>query len=84
MGPITMYTTTWCPDCWRAKSFLKKQGLSFREIDIDLDPAAEEVVLKANNGKRMVPTLEVDGRYFACSPFDAEQLAEELNIPLNP
>jgi glutaredoxin len=58
--------------------------LSFREIDIDLDPAAEEVVLKANNGKRMVPTLEVDGRYFACSPFDAEQLAEELNIPLNP
>jgi glutaredoxin len=84
MGPITMYSTTWCPDCWRAKSFLKKRGLSFREVDIDVDPSAEEVVLKANNGKRMVPTLEVDGRYFACSPFDAEQLAEELNIPLNP
>ena len=84
MGPITMYGTTWCPDCWRARSFLKKRGLSFREVDIDVDPAAEEVVLKANNGKRMVPTLEVDGRYFACSPFDAEQLAEELNIPLNP
>jgi glutaredoxin len=84
MGPITMYGTTWCPDCWRAKSFLKKRGLSFREVDIDVDPAAEEVVLKANNGKRMVPTLEVDGRYFACSPFDAEQLAEELNISLNP
>jgi glutaredoxin len=84
MGPITMYGTTWCPDCWRAKSFLKKRGLSFREVDIDVDPVAEEVVLKANNGKRMVPTLEVDGRYFACSPFDAEQLAEELNISLNP
>jgi len=84
MGLITMYGTTWCPDCWRAKSFLKKRGLSFREVDIDVDPSAEEVVLKANNGKRMVPTLEVDGRYFACSPFDAEQLAEELNISLNP
>lgn len=84
MGPITIYGTTWCPDCWRAKSFLKKRGLSFREVDIEVDPSAEEVVLKANNGKRMVPTLEVDGRYFACSPFDAEQLAEELNIPLNP
>ena len=84
MGPITMYSTTWCPDCWRTKSFLKKRGLSFREVDIDVDSAAEEVVLKANNGKRMVPTLEVEGRYFACSPFDAEQLAEELNIPLNP
>jgi len=42
------------------------------------------VVIRANNGKRTVPTLEVGGRYFACSPFDAEQLAEELNIPLNP
>ena len=84
MEPITVYSTTWCPDCWRTKSFLKKHGLSFREIDIDVDPSAEETVLKANNGKRAVPTLEVGGRYFACSPFDAEQLAEELNIPLNP
>jgi hypothetical protein len=41
-------------------------------------------VLKANNGLRRVPTLEVAGRYFACSPFDPEELAEELNIPLNP
>jgi hypothetical protein len=40
--------------------------------------------VKANDGKRKVPTLEIGGRYFACSPFDPEQLAEELNIPLNP
>ena len=42
------------------------------------------LVMKANNGKRKVPTLEVDGRYFACSPFDAQQLATELNVSLNP
>jgi hypothetical protein len=30
-----------------------------------------------------VPTIEVGGRYFACSPFDAARLASELNIPLN-
>jgi glutaredoxin len=53
-------------------------------VNIEEDPSAEEIVFKANNGKRTVPTLEVGGRYFACSPFDAEQLAEELNIPLNP
>jgi mycoredoxin len=84
MEPITMYSTTWCPDCWRAKSFLRARGVPFREVDIEKDPLAEEIVLKANNGKRAVPTIEVGGRYFACSPFDAEQLAEELNIPLNP
>ena len=40
--------------------------------------------MEANNGLRKVPTLEVGGRYFACSPFDPEELAAELNIPLNP
>jgi glutaredoxin len=63
---------------------LKERGVSFREVNIEEDPSGEEIVLKANDGKRVVPTLEVGGRYFACSPFDAEQLAEELNIPLNP
>jgi len=84
MEPIIMYSTNWCPDCWRAKSFLKARGVPFREVNIEEDPSAEKIVIKANNGKRTVPTLEVGGRYFACSPFDAEQLAEELNISLNP
>jgi glutaredoxin len=84
MEPITMYSTMWCPDCRRAKKFLKERGVEFREVDIERDPSAEEIVIKANNGKRKVPTLEIGGRYFACSPFDAEELAENLNIPLNP
>jgi glutaredoxin len=84
MEPITMYSTRWCPDCRRAKTFLKERGVEFREVDIEEDPSAEEIVIKANNGRRKVPTLEMGGRYFACSPFDAEELAENLKIPLNP
>jgi glutaredoxin len=84
MEPITMYSTTWCPDCRRTKSFLRARGINFREVNIEEDPSGEAIVIKANNGKRKVPTLEVGGRYFACSPFDAEQLAAELNIPPNP
>jgi glutaredoxin len=63
---------------------MKERGVEFREVNIEQDPSAEEIVRKANDGKRKVPTLEIGGRYFACSPFDAEQLAEDLNIPLNP
>ena len=84
MEQITMYSTKWCPDCWRTKSFLKARGVAFREVNIEEEPSGEEIVIRANNGKRTVPTLEVCGRYFTCSPFDAEQLAEELKIPLNP
>ena len=79
-----MYTTQWCPDCRRTKSFLKERGVAFREVNIDEDESAEEIVIRANDGKRKVPTLEAGGRFFACTPFDPEQLAAELNIPLNP
>jgi len=81
--PITMYTTRWCPDCWRAKAFLKERGVAFREVNIEQDASAEALVLEANQGKRKVPTFQVGDRYFAASPFNAAQLAEELGVPLN-
>ncbi|MGB9464418.1 MAG: glutaredoxin family protein [Candidatus Acidiferrum sp.] len=84
METLTMYTTARCPDCRRAKSFLRERGVEFREVNIEEDPSAEEIVIKANNGKRKVPTMEIGGRYFACSPFDAEKLAQDLKIQLNP
>jgi mycoredoxin len=84
MEPITMYTTHWCADCWRTKHFLKQRGVEYLEVNIEEDPSAEAVVLKANHGKRKVPTLKVGDRYFACSPFNAVKLASELNVPLNP
>jgi glutaredoxin len=83
MEPITVYSTHWCPDCRRAKSFLKDRGVEFREVYLEEDAEAEKVVLRANHGRRKVPTLKVGERYFACSPFNAQQLADELKIPLN-
>jgi mycoredoxin len=83
MADITIYSTGWCPDCWRVKMFLKERGVAFREINIENDPQAEAIVLRENNGRRKVPTVHVDGRYFSCSPFNAKRLADELKIPLN-
>lgn len=84
MEAITIYTTTRCPDCRYTKIFLRERGVVYREVNIEEDETAEEIVLRANHGLRKVPTLEVAGRYFACSPFDPEELALELNLPLNP
>ncbi|MHB8411131.1 MAG: glutaredoxin family protein [Candidatus Acidiferrales bacterium] len=83
MAVITMYSTPWCGDCRRTKMFLKERGIEFREVDIDKSSEGEALVLRVNHGRRKVPTLEVDGRYFANSPFDPYKLAEELKIPLN-
>lgn len=84
MEAIRLYTTRWCADCWRAKQFLNERGIRYEEIDIDEDVDAEDLVLRVNEGRRKIPTVEVNGRYFACSPFDPYLIAEELNIPLNP
>ena len=83
LEPITIYSTGWCPDCRRVKMFLKERGVEFREVNIEQDDEAEQIVLRAKHGKRKVPTLHVGGRYFACSPFSGRQLADELKIPLN-
>jgi mycoredoxin len=84
MAEITIYSTCWCGDCRRAKQFLRERKIPFREVNVDESPEAEELILRVNNGLRKVPTIEVDGRYFTCSPFDPHQLAEELKIPLEP
>lgn len=84
MEAIRLYITTWCPDCQEAKQFLRERGVSFEETNVDEDPDAEDLVLRVNQGLRKVPTIEVNGRYFACSPFDPKQFASELKIPLNP
>ena len=78
-----MYSTMWCPDCRRAKDFLRRRGVEFDEINIEEDPDAEDLVIEVNKGRRRVPTIKVDDRFFACSPFNAQQLADELNIPLS-
>jgi len=54
---ITMYSTSWCGDCVRAKMFFDKFNISYDEIDIDKDTAGAEKVMKINGGNRSVPTI---------------------------
>ncbi|HUI41738.1 MAG TPA: glutaredoxin family protein [Terriglobia bacterium] len=79
-GTLRMYTTFWCADCHRAKWFLKARGVAFHEIRLEDSEEAVEFVLRANHGKRRVPTFELNGRTFHGSPFDPRKLARELGL----
>jgi mycoredoxin len=57
-SPLTMYTTSWCGYCFRLKTALKAEGISYAEIDIESDPAAAEFVMSVNGGNQTVPTLK--------------------------
>ena len=57
-APLTMYTTSWCGYCFRLKTALKAEGISYTEVDIESDPAAAEFVMSVNGGNQTVPTLK--------------------------
>jgi mycoredoxin len=77
---IRIYTTHWCPDCRQAKRFLKEHQLPYEEIDIETDLRAAKFVKQANDCKEKVPTFDVDGRVFPCSPFSAQELKQKLGL----
>ena len=60
---VLMYTSTWCRDCRSAKQFLETHGIAYKEINVDLDSAAEQEVLR-HVGKRAVPQLVINGEWF--------------------
>ncbi len=61
---LTVYSTTWCPDCHRAKAFLDSKKVDYTEVDIEVTPNAADIVASHNDGKHRVPTIEIDGRFF--------------------
>jgi mycoredoxin len=53
----TMFTTTWCGYCARLKGQLKRAGIDFTEVDIEVHPEAAGLVASVNGGNQTVPTL---------------------------
>jgi mycoredoxin len=56
-APLTIYSTVWCGWCRRLKAQMERAGIDFREVDIEEDPAAAELVMSVNGGMQTVPTL---------------------------
>jgi glutaredoxin len=59
--PITMFSTSWCPTCARARAFLRANGLRYAERDIDHDQFALEE-LRRRSGDTKIPTFDIDGK----------------------
>jgi mycoredoxin len=81
---VQVYTAAWCRDCRAAKQFLDSNGIAYTEIDVDLNPAASEEVLR-HAGKRAIPQLVIDGEWF--QPYAPgrgllfDELRKRLRIP---
>jgi len=57
---VTLYTTTWCGYCRRAKALLDEKGIAYEEIDLDGDPAFRQR-LRDLTGGWTVPQIVIGG-----------------------
>ena len=78
---IIMYSTSWCPDCHRAKYFFDNYGVEYVEIDVEEQPEAAEIVKKLNGGNRSVPTILFPDGTKLVEP-STQQLADQTGIEL--
>jgi thioredoxin reductase (NADPH) len=76
---ITVYGTSWCGDCKRAKQFFGEQRIHYHFVDVDADADGLAYVEKVNGGKRIIPVILFGDGSTLVEPSNAE-LAAELGI----
>ena len=58
---IVIYTTSWCPACKQARSWMNENALSYSERDIEHDRDANEKLKKISGGTT-IPTFDIEGQ----------------------
>jgi glutaredoxin 3 len=50
MTPVTVYSTSWCPWCDRAKALLTTRGIAFDDVNIETQPDFRRRLLDLTGG----------------------------------
>ncbi len=67
---VTLYSTSWCGYCTKARDFLKAQGISY--IEYDIQKSAEGRSQYERLGVRGVPALNINGQ--VVSGYDPQKI----------
>jgi glutaredoxin 3 len=60
---VEVYSSFWCPYCYRAKNLLKSKGVEFKEIEVDNDANLRAEMVQRAGGRRTVPQIFIDGKH---------------------
>ena len=77
MTKVTVYSTPFCPWCIKTKEFLKKNKISFKDIDVSSNPKAAKKMVELS-GQNGVPVIDIDGEIVV--GFNEEKLKELLKL----
>ena len=83
MQPVTIYTTSWCPYCSRAKVLLHRKGAAFEEIDIEAVEGARAAMTARTGGCTSVPQIFIGAQHVGgCDDLYALERAGRLDPAL--
>jgi len=79
---ITIYTTSLCGYCRRAKALLDSKGARYTEIDVGFDPQKRAEMTRLAGGRNTVPQIFINGRHIGGSDdlYALEQKGELDNL----
>ncbi|OLO28516.1 NrdH-redoxin [Alkalihalophilus pseudofirmus] len=72
---MTIYTTTQCRYCVMLKNFLNDKNISYREVNVETNPAIMQQLVE-KTGQIGVPQTEVNGKWIV--GYDPNSIMEEL------
>ena len=76
---IVMYSTEYCSDCYRAKTFFEKNKIEYIKVGLEGNEAATEFVMRVNHGSRSVPTIVFPDGTILVEP-SWEELREKFSL----
>lgn len=80
MKHIEIYTKTFCPYCWRAKSLLESKGVDFKEISVDFAGEEKVMMVQRAGGRTTVPQIFIGGLHVGgCDDLLALEHAGKLD-----
>ena len=74
---VIVYTTLACPWCVKAKEFLKKNNITFTEMNVMEDEQARDRMIE-KSGQLGVPVIEIDETWIV--GFHQSTIKKALNL----
>ena len=74
---VKIYSLPDCPACNATKAFLKEHDISYTDVDVSNDEAAQKEMIDKSGG-RSTPVIDIGGKIIV--GFDQTELEETLNI----
>ena len=62
---IKIYGADWCSDCIVVKKYLDERNIPYEYIIITENKNARSFVENNNKGKRIIPTIVIDGKAYS-------------------